>query len=103
MKFLIDTNILIPLEPTSPSNAEATTEQAIRLVRLVAENGHQIYLHPASLTDLSGTRIPTDGISVRNCCRSTLNFRIHRMSLTKWRLLLASHWLEATNMWTTFC
>ena len=53
MKFLIDTNILIPLEPTSPSNAEATTEQAIRLVRLVAENGHQIYLHPASLTDLS--------------------------------------------------
>ncbi len=53
MKFLVDTNILIPLEPTSPADVEATTEPAVRFVRLISENAHQICVHPASLVDLS--------------------------------------------------
>jgi len=52
MKLLIDTNVFIPLEPTSPSGLEALTESITRLVRLAAEAGFQIYLHPATRADL---------------------------------------------------
>lgn len=54
MRFLIDTNILIPLEPTSVDDVEAgTSGQAIQLVRLLHKNGHQACVHPATLIDLS--------------------------------------------------
>jgi GNAT superfamily N-acetyltransferase len=53
VKFLVDTNILIPLEPTSPSNVEPTTGPATRFVRLAAENGHQIYIHASSFIDVA--------------------------------------------------
>lgn len=53
MRFLFDTNILIPLEPTSPANAEPSTPEAANLVRLIHENGHQVCHHPASRIDLA--------------------------------------------------
>lgn len=53
MKFLIDTNIIIPLEPTDGSNIEPGSYSAIDLVRLISEGNHQIYIHPASLADLA--------------------------------------------------
>lgn len=53
MKLLIDTNILIPLEPTSPADREPLTEPATTLARLCAELGHPLYVHPASFQDLA--------------------------------------------------
>ncbi|GAH01592.1 unnamed protein product, partial [marine sediment metagenome] len=52
MKFLIDTNIFIPLEPTSPSEIEATTIATTELARLVSEVGHQMYVHPLAALDI---------------------------------------------------
>lgn len=52
MKFLIDTNIFIPLEPTSAACVEESASAAARLARLAAEGRHQLYVHPLSLEDL---------------------------------------------------
>ncbi len=52
MKFLIDTNILIPLEPTSPSNVTATTPQAAELARIVQTANHQMFVHPDQRLDI---------------------------------------------------
>ena len=52
MKFVIDTNIFIPLEPTSPSEIEASTTATTELARLISEAGHQIYVHPFAISDI---------------------------------------------------
>lgn len=52
MKFLIDTNIFIPLEPTDLADLEAGTPAAIEFARLVSETGHQLYVHPATRADI---------------------------------------------------
>ena len=46
MKFLIDTNILIPLEPTKPSEIEHASDRVSEFFRIALETGNQIYLHP---------------------------------------------------------
>lgn len=51
MKFLIDTNVFIPLEPGSPADIEATTEIAARFHLRALELGSTVFLHPASLKD----------------------------------------------------
>jgi hypothetical protein len=56
MRFLFDTNVLIPLEPTSTAETEPGTPNAVELVRLIQENGHQINVHAASRTDLMRDR-----------------------------------------------
>jgi len=49
MRFLLDTNILIPLE-----NSQIVLEDSLaRFVRLAQENGHQLVYHPASEDDIS--------------------------------------------------
>jgi hypothetical protein len=52
MKFLIDTNIFIPLEPTSHSEIESGTLTAAQFNRLTIESGHQVYVHPVTLLDI---------------------------------------------------
>ncbi|MCJ7668098.1 MAG: GNAT family N-acetyltransferase [Anaerolineae bacterium] len=52
MKFLIDTNIFIPLEPTDFADLEAGTPAAIEFARIVSETGHQLYVHPATRLDI---------------------------------------------------
>lgn len=56
MRFLIDTNILIPLEPTAASNVESGTARAANLARLVSEGNHRLLLHPESATDIARDR-----------------------------------------------
>jgi hypothetical protein len=46
VKFLIDTNVLIPLEPTAPEQVEAMTEPALGLLRSIEEAGYQLFIHP---------------------------------------------------------
>lgn len=52
MKFLIDTNIFIPLEPVSSADIEVLSTDAARMLRLIHENGHQVFLHPKSREDI---------------------------------------------------
>ena len=52
MKFLIDTNILIPLEPTSPSDLTPKSSEAAEFARLASEAKYQLYIHPAQRKDL---------------------------------------------------
>lgn len=51
MKFLIDTNILIPLEPTSISDLGGNTDLAAKFLKLCLKSGKEIYLHPAIQED----------------------------------------------------
>lgn len=48
MRFLLDTNILIPLEDSQ----RPLSESLANFVRLVNENGHQLVYHPASEDDI---------------------------------------------------
>jgi L-amino acid N-acyltransferase YncA len=52
MKLLLDTNILIPIEPTDPSHIEAATPSIAELVRL-ATGPHSLFVHPASKAELA--------------------------------------------------
>lgn len=52
MKFLIDTNVFIPLEPTTPTDLASLTPQAARFAQIASEGGHQLYVHPATLADI---------------------------------------------------
>ena len=56
MKLLIDTNVLIPLEPTSGKDVEVGTKKAAELIRYAFSGGHQIYYHPAAKVDLEQDR-----------------------------------------------
>lgn len=52
MRFLIDTNIFIALEPGTASEIEPTARNAAELLRLFGEGNHQYYLHPKSRIDI---------------------------------------------------
>ena len=52
MKFLIDTNIFIPLEPVAHADLEAGTPAAIEFARLASETGNQLYVHPVTRVDI---------------------------------------------------
>jgi len=51
MNFLIDTNVFYPLEPATSKDLETGTEPAARFSRLTREEGHKVFLHPASERD----------------------------------------------------
>jgi len=67
MNILIDTNVVIPLEPTCPEHVEAKTALAADFVRAASSGGHRLLLHPESLRELAGDRDAT-----RRATRSVL-------------------------------
>lgn len=56
MKLLLDTNILISLEPTRPSDVEATSAVGTTVIRQANAQGHELYIHPLARKELSGDR-----------------------------------------------
>ncbi len=56
LRILVDTNILIPLEPTSPSDLELGTPLAIDLIRYANEKGHHICYHPSSRAEIAADK-----------------------------------------------
>jgi predicted DNA-binding protein (UPF0278 family) len=54
MKFLLDTNVIIPAEPTSQQDIEAEMPNVAKLLGLIARISFQIYVHPASLIEIQG-------------------------------------------------
>jgi L-amino acid N-acyltransferase YncA len=58
MRFLLDTNIIIPAEPTSSEYVEAGTPAVVALLNVLALGGHTAILHPASARELRNDRNP---------------------------------------------
>ena len=56
MKFLLDTNAIIPAEPTRPADVEPTTPVVASLIGLIAEGRHQAFIHPVSKWELEQDR-----------------------------------------------
>lgn len=52
MKFLIDTNVVIPLEPANDGTTALLADQAAELHRRAVAAGHQVFVHPAVLADI---------------------------------------------------
>ena len=52
MNFLIDTNILIPLEPTTHIDLGINTEAAINFFNLVQKSHNKIFIHPDIIHDI---------------------------------------------------
>lgn len=52
MKFLLDMNILIPIEPTSSKDIEPTTPVIAQMLNIITHGQHQVYIHPALRIDL---------------------------------------------------
>lgn len=58
MSFLIDSNVVIAAEPFN-GQLEELQPVASSLMRIAAENGHKVVVHPATLDDLRETVDPT--------------------------------------------
>lgn len=56
MRFLLDTNILIPAEPTSLADSESTTPIITHLIGIIAAAKFTAFIHPASLKEMNGDR-----------------------------------------------
>lgn len=52
MQFLLDTNVVIPAEPTSRGDVEPTTPAIADLIQLLNRGTHTTYVHPASFREL---------------------------------------------------
>ena len=57
-RFLLDANVLIPLEPTSPSELEADAPIAAEAVRRASELGFHLLVHPETIRELATDRVP---------------------------------------------
>lgn len=53
MIFLLDTNIVIPVEPTSPQDVEVGTEVISELLSSLNRGRHQWLIHPSIRTDIA--------------------------------------------------
>ena len=73
LKLLIDTNIIIPLEPTSVDDLHVNTDAASEIVKLASETGAQLFIHPAASADLQRD---TDA------CRRAMRAQLLRKYLT---------------------
>ncbi|MHB1459105.1 MAG: GNAT family N-acetyltransferase, partial [Armatimonadota bacterium] len=52
MKILVDTNIIIPLEPSQASDLLNERKEVLGLARILSENGNQMYIHPHIIYDI---------------------------------------------------
>lgn len=59
MRFLLDTNVVIALEPTAPDAVEPGTAGALDFAHLAAEGRHELTVHPAIEADYN--RDPRQG------------------------------------------
>lgn len=58
MRLLLDTNVLIALEPALPGAGEPGLVLAAELARLASVQGHQLIVHPATIGDLARDKRP---------------------------------------------
>src|SRR3972149_12047510 len=53
MKYLIDTNILIPLEPATVDGLSAESPMALQFIQIVLKSKHEVFLHPSQIRDIA--------------------------------------------------
>jgi GNAT superfamily N-acetyltransferase len=53
LKLLIDTKVLLPVEPTPQKDRESNSDQIANLLRIAAQGKHEIFVHPRMVIDLS--------------------------------------------------
>lgn len=53
MKLLLDTNIVIPLEPTGRADLHVNTAAATTFAQAAMAGGHQLFIHPAIDADIA--------------------------------------------------
>lgn len=58
MDYLIDTNILIPIEPASSADIEELSWPIADLVRQIQHTGNRVVIHPATFDELSRDKDP---------------------------------------------
>ena len=58
MRLLLDTNIVIPMEPATPADLEKNTRPALELSRLASLGAHQLFVHPEIRSDIARDRDP---------------------------------------------
>ena len=63
LRFLLDANVLIPLEPTSPTGLERDTALAVQVVQRAAQLGFHLLVHPATIQELATDRDPARRIT----------------------------------------
>lgn len=56
MRFLLDTNIFIPAEPTSPADLEGGAPVVAEFLSLLSRGGHHSHIHPATLREIAGDK-----------------------------------------------
>lgn len=56
MKFLIDTNVFIPLEPTAPEESEPLRSTAVLFAQKANQSGFPLFVHPAQAQDILADR-----------------------------------------------
>lgn len=57
-RFLLDANVLIPLEPTSPTEVERDTPFAAAMVQRATELGFRLLVHPETIRELASDPSP---------------------------------------------
>ena len=62
-RFLLDANVLIPLEPTSPAGLERDTPLAVQVVQHAARLGFHLLVHPVTIRELATDRDPARRIT----------------------------------------
>lgn len=58
LRFILDTNILIPAEPTSALDVEDGTPVVAELLNALNQGGHRWQIHPSSLREIDGDQNP---------------------------------------------
>ena len=66
-RFLLDANVLIPLEPTSPADLERDTPLAVEIVQRATALGFHLLVHPETIRELA-----TDPSPARRIVRQVL-------------------------------
>lgn len=72
MRFLLDTNVIVPVEPTGPDGIEPGTATIASLLESLQRGGHRYSIHPATFED-----VRRDGDAIRQAVRLTLLQKYH--------------------------
>jgi predicted RNA-binding protein with PUA-like domain len=102
MNFLIDTNIVIPLEPASKFDLEINTKTALKFHNLCTKSGNNLYIHPEITVDIG-----SDKDAERKALRRTLITRYHVLESPPLPTILDSSIIspakEGSNSWVDNC
>ncbi|HYO95966.1 MAG TPA: hypothetical protein VER33_15715 [Polyangiaceae bacterium] len=78
LRFLLDTNIVIPAEPTSREDVEEATPVVAELLATLARGKHSWLIHPGTYDDVERDMVRSDAASVARFSVSTKSWHVRR-------------------------